>query len=83
MFFSQKTNIRQISYTIDGKKVEQVTSFQYLRTVAVKDGHCQRRIGIAKRKFSEMAGLLASDDLSLPPNCGEQNAMLVNSHLWI
>ena len=69
MFFSKSNNIPKISIIIDGKRVEQVTSYQYIAELVLWDSLCEKGIlrsnDIAKRKFSEMTGQNTSHDLTL------------------
>ena len=69
MVFTKSLDIPKISITIDGKVIEQVSSFTYLGALVTEDGRCEkelvRRIAIAKRNFATKYNMLTNHDLSL------------------
>ena len=58
-----KTGDRFANITIDGKRVEQVSSFKYLGSIISEDGRCESdikcRIAMAKEAFNSRKELLA------------------------
>ena len=69
MVFTKSLDIPKISITIDGKIIEQVSSFAYLGALVTEDSRCEkelvRSIAIAKRNFASKYNMLTNRDLSL------------------
>ena len=81
MVFTKSLDIPKISITIDGKIVEQVSSFAYLGALVTEDGRCEkelvRRIAIAKRNFASKYNMLTNHDLSL-----KMKLLLTQCYIW-
>ena len=69
MVFKKRLDISKISITIDGKIIEQVSSFTYLGALVTEDDRCGkelvRRVTIAKINFASKYNMLTNHDLSL------------------
>ena len=81
MVFTKSLDIPKISITIDGKIIEQVSSFAYLGALVTEDGRCEkelvRRIAIAKRNFASKYNMLTNHDLSL-----KMKLRLTQCYIW-
>ena len=81
MVFTKSLDIPKIAITIDGKIIEQVSSFTYLGALVTEDGRCEkelvRRIAIAKRNFASKYNMLTNHDLSL-----KMKLRLTQCYIW-
>ena len=69
MVISKRLPVPRLNLQCGNQTVKQVASFKYLGSLITEDARCEvevkKRIGIAKKTFSDMRNLLASRKLSI------------------
>ena len=81
MVISKRNTIPELDIRIDGKAVEQVSSFTYLGQLVTEDGRSEkeikRRIGLAKSAFEQMKDILTYRRISL-----DTRLRLAKCYIW-